>query len=391
MRDLILEKLNTIQNHTADAVLRRIALDNKALVSMATGTGKTEVITKILKKYQPSRQVLICAHMEHLIDNIYERLIKYGFTNIGRVDGRYKQWDHDIVVANVMSIGKQSVLDKLPSDKFELIIMDEAHHAAAKSYKRILSKFDAPRIGLTATPQRPDGKSIEEDFGPVMDIIDFDTAQKETFLAKDEAYVILTNSVLKGGLRANGDFSEKALSDLWDTNDRMSIIVNSYKKYGQQNVINAGMKPKALCFCVNTQHAKAMAETFNNSGIKSEHLVSNSPNRDNITNAFMNSHDIEILCVVGLMSEGVDIPDVNILLMTRPTNSDVIYSQQIGRGARRDGGRKKFFVVLDYVDGVRKEYKPKTLRPDRVVSDYVAKPKTKPKSDMEKIGWLFNL
>lgn len=357
--------LNTIQNRAVRTITKDLDKSGKSFIRMATGTGKTEVMVKFIKKNKPER-VLILAHLTDLIDNVFDRLHDNKIYDVGIFDGRVKDLDHSITVAGVQTIGRDKNLDSIPRDSFDLIIIDEAHHAGAVSYNRILKHFKSDVIGMTATPYRPDGVDLQKYFGPVRDIISFDKGQELEIIAKHKAHTILTDSFLEGATTINGDYSKATLGRLWDTNGRMELIAKSYIKYGRESVIKAGMKPKAICFCVNVQHARKMANVFGQFGIKSDFLVSDvkflsADDRKTISFKFSDTNDIEIVCVVGLLGEGVNIPDANISLQTRPTKSAILYTQSVGRVSRIDHGNKKFFVILDYVDNCRRNFIPYTM------------------------------
>jgi superfamily II DNA or RNA helicase len=354
------KKLDVMQRKAVNTIINQIKKNNKALVRMATGTGKTEVMVKLVKKYKP-KKTLILTNTRDITNNVFERFHKYGVHDVSLFDGRYKDLDGEIVIASAFSLGKKTVLKKIEKDKFDLLINDEAHHAPANVFKLILNHFDCPKVGVTATPQRPDGKNIEEYFGITQDILNFNKAQDKGLLAKHKAKLILTNSFINGASTINGDYSEKELEKVWSTKGRVDIIINSYKKYARAEIKKVGMKPKTICFCVNVKHAKRMSEEFKKSGIKSEYIVSDvksvsEEDRKKLDETFTNTNKIEVMCVAMLYTEGKDIADVNCVLMARPTKSPILYTQQVGRATRIDGGKKHFFYLLDFADNTNREY-----------------------------------
>lgn len=354
-----------VQNRAIKAINRDLKKNQKALLVLATGLGKTETAMKIIEKTDNNQLWIVGRN--NLLYQTAERFYNRGIHNIGVLNGSQKEIDMKITMSTVQTISKQNMLKMFKPDHFDTIWIDEAHHTAAKQYKKILAYFKNYKlVGLTATPDRPDSENIYNIFGKISYEKTFEEAQKLKILAKQKPSTILTDSVIKGIKTKTGDYSPESLDRLYTSSKRNQTIIKSYIKYAKNKVIKSSMKPKAICFCINVQHAIMLSKEFKNKGIKAEYICGNRKtqtveDRIEIENKFRNTNDIEILCAVDLMNEGIDIPDVNIALMARPTRSAIIYSQQLGRVARIDGGRKKYFVVLDYVDNCGKDFNSYTI------------------------------
>jgi len=332
---------------------------------MATGLGKTETAIKAIKT-MPGRHLWIVGR-NNLVEQTFERFISNDIYNVGILNGPNKDFNSDILVCSVQTLSKLDILKKFNKKEFDTIWIDEAHHAAAKSYETITNYFKPKGlIGLTATPDRPDTRNIYDLFGKPAFEKTFESAQKLKVLALEHPVTILTNSVIEGVKTVHGDYSAATLERLYTSVNRNKIIVESYKKYGRAPVVKAQMVPKAICFCINVAHAQRMAEEFKQAHITAEFICANSAeqppeDRQSIEERFRNTNEIEVICAVDLFNEGVDIPKANIAVMARPTRSPILYQQQIGRVARIDEGKKKFFIILDYVDNCRKGFASYTL------------------------------
>ncbi len=358
--------LNKIQDQARKAVIGSLIKDNKALLQMATGTGKTETAKKILDSIlikEPNARILWLVHSNELLEQTANRILNSSpELNLGIFSGEVKCIYSQITIASVQTISRINNLKKFDKKDFQYIFVDEAHHSPASSWDLILKYFsNAKKFGFTATPYRPDGRTLEESFGQPVFELSFRDAQDKGLLAKDESYVILTNSVLAPSVTKEGEYSQRSLDRLFVSKDRNDIIVKSYIKYGRGALNKAGIKPKAVLYCVNSEHAKRMSEVFNARGVKAAFIVGDvkqlsAATRSEVYQQFRDTHDIEVLCTVNIFNEAIDIPDLSCAIMARPTRSNIVYSQQLGRAARILHGKKEKFIVLDYVDNTRAEF-----------------------------------
>lgn len=357
----IIHSLNRMQNVVKNKTHLYLKKEDSALIVSATGTGKTEMATKIIMSLPKATKVLWLTHQNELVKQVAERLTIKTDRYISIFNSEFKELGGDVVIASIQSLSKPNVLKKISRNAFDYVFVDECHHAPASTWLRTIQHFNCKKIGLTATYKRPDGLSVSDIFGNPIFELPFEKAQEKGFLAKDQNRLILTNSVINGVSILGRDYTAKQLDKLYTSKDRNNIIVKAYLKHGRAAIKKAGMKPKGVCFCINIDHAIRMSEMFNKHGISSSFVCGNSRKqsvleRDRIMDSFRTTNDIEILCVVNIFNEGIDIPEANVGLMARPTRSNIIYQQQVGRIARPDEGRKKFFVVLDFVDVTSQEY-----------------------------------
>lgn len=360
------ERLNKEQAKAIKAIISSLDKNDQALLQMATGTGKTNVAVKVfeaLKKKKANVRVLWLTHLQELVEQSKERFQN----NIHGVDvslfyGKDKDTEGQVVVASIPTISRPNNLKKFNPKDFDYIFVDEAHHTPANTWVKTLEYFKGKKFGFTATPNRPDGRTehIQNIFGEQIFELSYKDAVKKKLVAEAEGYQILTNSVIVPKFDSNGDYTRSSLDRLWSTKDRQDIIVKSYLKYGRPSMKKMKLKYKTICYCINTEHARNMMEKFNKEGIKSGLLVGDGKvltqsQRETVFNDFRKG-DVEILCVVNILNEGVDIPEVGCLLMARPTKSNIIYWQQLGRGVRYIEGKKDKVVVLDFVDNTEHKY-----------------------------------
>ena len=235
---------------------------------------------------------------------------------------------------------------EIPSDYYNYLVVDEAHHAVAPILKRVIQYYDTDfTVGLTATDQRPDKKKLETVFGTYSTSLSLKEAMEKEIVAKANVYRIETNIDLSK-VRFNGkDYVNADLEKRIRVTSRNELIVNVLKEYFLEG--EAG-KRQGVIFCVNVAHANEMARLLNQAGILASSYTRQAKNPDAIMNAFKQKK-IRFLCACNMISEGWDYPELGILVMARPTLSKVLYLQQIGRGLRKTD-TKKNVIVIDVVD-----------------------------------------
>ena len=235
---------------------------------------------------------------------------------------------------------------EMPSDYYNYLVVDEAHHAVAPILKRVIQYYDTDfTVGLTATDQRPDKKKLETVFGTYSTSLSLKEAMKKEIVAKANVYRIETNIDLSK-VRFNGkDYVNADLEKRIRVTSRNELIVNVLNEYFLEG--EAG-KRQGVIFCVNVAHANEMAKLLNQAGILASSYTRQTKNQDTVMNAFKQK-EIRFLCACNIISEGWDYPELGILVMARPTLSKVLYLQQIGRGLRKTD-TKKNVIVIDVVD-----------------------------------------
>ncbi|RSL33998.1 DUF3427 domain-containing protein [Salibacterium salarium] len=327
--------------------------ENKALVVAATGTGKTYMSAFDVKKLRPKR-LLFVVHREEILKKAketFELLLPNENISFGLFTGNYKEKEATYLFATNFMIS--SYIEEFKKDEFDYIVIDEAHHATSSTYQKILHYFEPNfMLGMTGTPERADNSNI-------YDIFDNNVAlEVRLHDALDDELVIPFHYF---GIT---DIDEVDLSDInidnfaeitkrLKVNERVDFIINKMIFYSYD-----GSKRKGLGFCASIDHAEYMAKEFNNRGFSSVSLVGgDSPEqRENYIQRLENDNDrLEFIFTVDIFNEGVDIPSVNTVLMLRPTNSPIIFIQQLGRGLRKHEN-KSFLTVLDFIGNHNKTF-----------------------------------
>ncbi|MEI2715351.1 MAG: DUF3427 domain-containing protein [Nocardioides sp.] len=334
---------------------------HRNLVVAATGTGKTVVAALDYRRLitDPARKpsLLFVAHRKEILTQslrTYREVLSDA--NFGElyVDGEFPtQWRH--VFASVQSLTSYGV-SQLPADAFDLVVIDEFHHAAAATYRALLDRL-SPRelLGLTATPERADGVNVRDAFfdGRTATELRLWDALGAELLCPFHYFGIADNTDLSQVAWKRGRYDDAELSRLFTGNDARTRIV---LKQLQEKVLDPGSM-RALGFCVSIDHAVYMAAAFNAAGIASLALTSRSSGAERLEAlAALRDGTVNALFVVDLFNEGVDIPSVDTVLFLRPTESATIFLQQLGRGLRRTAD-KAVLTVLDFVGHQHKRFR----------------------------------
>lgn len=311
-----------------------------ALIPHATGSGKT--ITAILDAKRMNLSTLYVAHRSDLVRQTSKEFEKYwSEVRIGHFAAKNKDIESFVLTATIQSIEKH--LDLFSPERFGYIIIDEAHHATAGTYLNLI-KYFRPKfiLGLTGTDERHDGKSLLEVFRNNAPRLTLEDAIKRGELCPIRCVRVKTNIDLKK-VRYNGvNYNIKDLESKLFIPERDELIVNNYLEHTPEK--------KAVVFCVSIKHAEFIAELFKNAGIPAKAVSGriNAKKREATLSNFKNG-TIRVLCACDILNEGWDCPDIEVLMMARPTLSKVIYLQQLGRGTRKAEG-KESLLVFDFVD-----------------------------------------
>lgn len=339
------------------------------LVVAATGTGKTLIAAFDYKAQcqcnQTRPSLLFLVHRKEILQQAVEsfrHVLQDGDFGELLVDGSTPT-SHQYLFCSVASFHSQSLVTKFLSNYWEIVILDEAHHGEASTYRPILTELK-PRIllGLTATPERGDGVSIAKDFDyPLAAEIRLPDALDQKLLCPFHYYAISDNTDFSTITWVRGKYSTAELENLLTSDDiRVGLIIKKIVEY-LPSPLRLGQFDsdyvKGLGFCVSKAHARFMAEKFSEAGIAAASLDSgtNSQEREKIRKQLIKG-ELNFIFVVDLYNEGVDIPEVNTILFLRPTESHVIYLQQFGRGLRRTND-EKHLTVLDFIGKSRREFR----------------------------------
>ncbi|KHD36245.1 DNA repair helicase [Clostridium acetobutylicum] len=333
--------------------LRKLGED-RALVIAATGTGKTYMSAFDVMEFNPKR-MLFLVHREDILtkaEETFKKLLKNKNKSTGFLTGTKKHMDVDYLFSTRESMNNS--LDSFKKDDFEYIIIDEAHHAASPSYKKIIDYFE-PKflLGMTATPERCDNGDVFNVFG---DNIALEVRLREAL--EDELIVPFHYF---GITDIEGiDLSDVSVRDIDEivrrlkVNERVDFIIEKMRFYGYD-----GNKCKCIAFCASIDHAEYMSKEFNKRGIESIAL-SGEKNDADARKAYINrlendADNLKVIFTVDLFNEGVDIPSINLVLMLRPTSSPIVFIQQLGRGLRKCEN-KSFLTVLDFIGNHKKAF-----------------------------------
>ena len=323
----------------------------KALIHAATGIGKTYLAAFDSKTYE---KVLFVAHREEILKQAAE-----SFRNVrssedyGFFTGDEKCTDKSVIFASVATLGKTEYLNEkyFAPDYFNYVVIDEFHHAVNNQYRKIIEYFKQQfLLGLTATPERMDGKNIYEicDYNVPYEISLKDGINKG-MLVPFHYYGIYDETDYTKLHVVRGKYVEEELNKTYIGNVyRHDLIYKYYCKYGSK---------QALGFCCSRKHAEEMAKEYSRRGIPSAAVYSNADGKFSMdrTEAIekLESRKIKVIFSVDMFNEGVDIPSVDMVMFLRPTESPVVFLQQLGRGLRRSKG-KEYLNVLDFIGNYEK-------------------------------------
>lgn len=336
----------------------------KNLVVAATGTGKTVISALDYKRFchknsgQPCRLLFVAHREEILKQSLYTFRAVLKDANFGEMFvGNYKPENIDHLFISIQTLNSQSFTEKTEATFYDYIIVDEFHHAAAPSYQKLLGYYHPTiLLGLTATPERMDGKSILSYFNQrIAAEIRLPEAIDRKLLCPFQ-YFGVTDTVDLNDLKwTAGGYQKSNLEQVYtysaQANRRANHVVASVLKY-----VTDIDDVKGLGFCVTVEHAKFMSHYFNAHQIPAMCLSgqSSSEERRMATNRLV-SGEVRFIFVVDIYNEGVDIPEVNTVLFLRPTESLTIFLQQLGRGLRL-AENKECLTVLDFIGQANRKY-----------------------------------
>ena len=342
-------------------VERKIFNKNKNLVIAATGVGKTVISAFDYRDFckenrGKANRLLFVVHREEILKqarDTFRTILKNNNFGELMVGGRTPE-SLEYLFVSIQSLNSRDLCEITSDDYYDFIIVDEFHHAAAPSYQRLLSYYK-PKVllGLTATPERNDNKDIFKYFE---DRISGEIRLPEAIdrkLLSPFQYFAVSDSVDLSKLKwQRKGYNISELDKVYTGNDiRVNNILTSLNKY-----ITDINEVVGLGFCVSKEHAKFMAQRFNEAGIESLALTDESKKDDrNSAKEKLVNGELKFIFVVDIYNEGVDIPEVNTILFLRPTESLTVFLQQLGRGLRLSEG-KECLTVLDYVGQAHVNY-----------------------------------
>lgn len=335
--------LRPYQTEALEAVLSSESKGiNKQLIVLPTGAGKTVIFSHLPIIRKESTPMLVIAHRAELLHQAKNKIQQMNPDLIVEIEQAQNiAGKVDVVVASVPTMGRANSdrIEKFPKDYFKTIIIDEAHHAAAPTYRRIVDYFQPNLIlGVTATPQRSDSTRLIDVFQEIVYYKTIEDLIKQGWLTRLVGYRIKTETDLTEIEVSDGDFVQSQLQDAVNNPNRNASIVAAYQQICQER--------KTLVFAAGVQHAKDLALSFTKNSIVTEVILGETPDeeRSTILQKFRNN-EIKVLINVGVLTEGFDEPSVQAIILARPTKSTLLYTQVVGRGTRLDEGKDNCLII----------------------------------------------
>ena len=337
--------------------------ENKALLVSATGTGKTYASAFAVHDFKPKR-FLFLVHREQIAKQsikAYKHVFR-DHENFGLLSGNSKDSNSNYLFSTIQTMSKDDVFTKFDRNHFDYIVIDEVHKAGSYTYQKIFNYFKPSFwLGMTASPERTDGFNIYEMFdNNIAHEIRLQEALEEDLLCPFH-YFGITDVIYDDG-EVCDDFED---FNYLASDERVDYLLEKSEFYGY-----SGDRIKALVFCSRKEEAKLLSDEFTKRGHPSIVLTGDNSQSerldaiDRLTND-SNPERLEYIFTVDIFNEGVDIPEINQVLLVRPTESPIIFIQQLGRGLRKYEN-KEFVVILDFIGNYRNNFMiPMALSGDR--------------------------
>lgn len=359
--------MSVLRPYQADVVAEFIRMreGNGPIILVApTGAGKTVIGAAIIKhEISTERKVLVLAHRREIIAQTSQKLFAAGISH-GVIQAGFPTRPLEAVqVASISTLHARALRRETMSlPPADLVVIDEAHHCPANSYRAIIEKYpDAALLGLTATPCRGDGRGLGGIFDTLIECPQVADLIAQGFLVKTKVYAPV-NPDLKGVRIVAGDYNEGQLADRMDHPRLIGDIVTHWHRYGEQR--------KTVAFCVSVAHSLHLREEFIKSGVRCEHIDGSTPKAERDASlARLAAGEIEIIVNCMVLTEGWDLPEAGCCILARPTKKMGLYRQMIGRVLRPAEG-KSDAIILDhagavYQHGFVEDPVDWTLDPDR--------------------------
>lgn len=348
---------------------REVVHSYRNLIIAATGTGKTAISAfdfkdfnqRMIREQGRRARLLFIVHREKILKQARSTfrsvLVDGNFGEIwtGRLapDSR-SNLDHLFITIQTLN-NNWDTIDRMGPDYYDYVVIDEVHHSAAGSYREIFDHLQ-PRIlvGLTATPERMDGKEIKCDFNNRFAAeIRLQEALNQQLLSPFDYFCVTDESVDLSRIVCRGDvYDRSSLNQVYLENmkARFGVIQRALDRY-----LTDSRECKAVCFCCSIEHAEQMSRMFQENGYRAKAVTSRNSSELDVSSGQLARGEINYLCVADILNEGIDIPEIDTVLFLRPTESLTIFLQQLGRGLRLADG-KTCLTVLDFVAQANKSY-----------------------------------
>jgi superfamily II DNA or RNA helicase len=334
--------------------LKKLRADNKnkALIISATGTGKTYLSAFDAKDFNPKKLLFVVHRLTIAKDSLITFRKVFGeHKTMGLYSGESRDLDCDFVFSTIQTISKYTHLENFSKDHFDYIIIDETHRSGADSYLRLIDHFK-PKflLGMTATPERTDGSDIFKLFDHnIAYEIRLHRAMEEEMLSSFHYYGV-TDLLIE-----NKEVDHKSDFNLLTSRERVDRVIEQAKFYGSDNGITRG-----LIFCSRKKEAVDLSALFNLEGHRTVALTGDSSEIERAESIEKLESDnlgekLDYIFTVDIFNEGIDIPKINQIVMLRPTESAIIFIQQLGRGLRKVEG-KGYLTVIDFIGNYENNY-----------------------------------
>jgi superfamily II DNA or RNA helicase len=343
-------QLRPYQLEAVNAILKaRRAHTKRMVVCLPTGAGKTVIFSHLASIAR--RRVLVLAHREELLVQAQDKLQRtLGQSVRVEIEQAHQRASSEakVVVASLRSLRPERLSRLMSEEQFGLIIYDECHHAVAEDNQRILrdigafdDDFEGTLVGFTATTRRADGIGLEEVFEELVYSRTLKEMISDDYLVPLRGYRISTHTSLEG-LDGQGDFPLDALAEKVDIQERNGLVARIIQELARDR--------RTICFCVTVRHAENLSDSLRQCGVPAGviHGEMKSSERTRVLKDFRQGV-LQVLTNVGVLTEGFDDPEVSCIAMARPTRSESLYVQCVGRGMRLFEG-KKDCLVIDFVD-----------------------------------------
>ncbi|MCK5617305.1 DEAD/DEAH box helicase [Candidatus Pacearchaeota archaeon] len=345
-------QLRNYQKRAVDKLRNSYRQGNRRVVLVSpTGSGKTVIASHIIELSYliKNRHVLFIAHRKEIIDQTSKKLDEIGLPH-GIIMSDHPRHDptKNVQVASIQTLIRRELP---PAD---LIIIDECHRTLSNSYIRTLGKYgNTPVLGLTATPWRTDGRGLGRFYHDMVIVAQVKELVNRGFLVNPDIYAPYNPDLTGVHIRA-GDFVEDEVSKIMDKNHLIGNIVNHWKNYANNKC--------TVVFACSVQHSKNITKRFQEAGVSAEHIdhTTTKEYRDYLLESLA-TKKLDVLCNVGILTEGWNLPQLECLILARPTASSCLYLQMVGR-VMRPTDTKKTAMVLDHAGNVYRHGKPSERR-----------------------------
>lgn len=326
--------------------------ENRALLVSATGTGKTYAAALALRNRE-YKKVLFLAHREQILKQAktsFEKVFYGRGVTFGMLSGNYKEVDADYVFATMQTMCKEEIMSLYQKDTFDAIVIDEVHRAASNSYQKIMDYFEPELyLGMSASPDRPDGFDIYEIFDHnIAQEVRLQQALQDDLLCPFHYFGV-------SDLEVDGNSVDSKDFCYLTCDERIKHIIRNAKYYG-----HCGDRVKGLIFTSSLSEGKEISKKLNAYGYRTVFLSGSDSIEKRLEMVERLEKDygddvLDYIITVDIFNEGVDIPQVNQVIMLRPTQSPIIFIQQLGRGLRK-ASNKEFVVIIDFIANYQNNY-----------------------------------